>query len=181
MHRPVRILALASLWLALACEAPAAPRGPGPAPRRADKAALFGDPSLVPTREGEQARREIALAQEIERALAVLPSVVEARVDVELPPRATRGRPRVLAVVRGAVDADESSLPARVLTVAHAVVGPEAAVEVMVERSPAPDRRPEEPLPWALGLGVLGLGFFAGVLLERTRKLRGALIVRARR
>lgn len=166
---PLRALAFASLWLVLGCEAPSAPRRPGSTEAPADKAALFGDPSLVPTRQGEHARREVALAQEIERAIEVLPSVDEARVDVELPPAAAQ--PRVLAVVRGTPHADQSSSTSRIVTIAHTVIGSQAAVEVVMETSRAAPRV-DEPSRWPLVLAVLGLGFFSGMLLERARRLR---------
>ncbi len=58
--------------LLLACEAPVAPPASPPAP---DKRALYGDPALVPTRAGERAREELALAGSVAAA-------VRARADV---------------------------------------------------------------------------------------------------
>lgn len=188
MHGSAR-LALASLLLALGCAAPASPRREAAGRGPADKAALYGDASLVPTREGEHARREVAVAQEIEQAIAVLPQVARTRVNVELPARATAGvgldprhgppepDPRVLVVVAGDPGTDATALPARIRTIALAVVGPTAAVEVLVEPTPAP-APPALPTRWPLLLGVLGLGFFVGVLLERLRLLRRAAVVR---
>ena len=67
----------------LGCPSPQ-PR-PRPEPERAaDKAALFGDPALVPTRDGERARREIASAEELRKALELLHAVERARVSIEL-------------------------------------------------------------------------------------------------
>ena len=79
----MRALLPLSITLVLACGEAETERQP---PRRPvpDKDALFGDPGLVPTREGERARREIALAGEIHNAIVVLPEVARARVDVEL-------------------------------------------------------------------------------------------------
>jgi hypothetical protein len=173
-------LVLAPLVLALGCEAPTRPDPAGPARSPADKAALFGDPSLVPTREGERARREVALAHEIEQALAVLPSVGKARVDVELPDPAAAEGPRVLAVVQRTAAADDATLSPRVRAIAHAVVGRDAAVELVVEASPAP-ASPPTPTRWPLVLGVLGLGFFGGIMTERLRGLRGARTARLER
>jgi hypothetical protein len=182
MYRPARLVALALLLVAPGgCDAPASPPRVSPPRDAADKAALFGDPSLVPTREGERARREVALAQEIEQALTVLPSVARARVNVELPERATAEEPRVLAVVQGAPAVEESALSPRVRAIAHAVVSPAAAVEVVVEPSPVPPPPPAEPLRWPLVLAVLGLGFFGGMLVERIRRLRLAIAARPRR
>lgn len=171
MHRPARRLALAALLLALGCAAPAPAHRPAPDRGPADKAALFGDPSLVPTREGERVRREVALAQELEQAIAVLPSVTRARVTVERPERAAEAR--VLAVVTSATLADAERLPSRIRAMAHAVVGPAAAVEVVVEAARTPTPAPAgAPLRWGLLFCVLGLGFFGGVLIERIRLVR---------
>jgi hypothetical protein len=171
MPRLPRILALVPLSWALGCGEPASPRRPVPARGATDKAALFGDPSLVPTREGERARREVALAQEIEQALGVLPSVTRARVDVELPERPADADARVLAVVAGEPGADAAALTERTRAVARTVMGPAAAIEVVSEPIPAP-APPAVPMRWPLLLGVLGLGFFGGTLLERIRVLR---------
>lgn len=162
-----------ALLLAVGCEARprARPRAPAAA---ADKAALFGDPSLVPTREGERARREVALAQEIERALAVLPAVLGARANVELPSPGIAGPPRVLAVVLAAPDADAPAVTAQARAIAHAVVGPAAVLEVVVEPSPAVAASPTPRTPWPLLLGMLGLGLCIGTLVERARRLRRA-------
>jgi hypothetical protein len=169
VHRLAGLLRLAPLGLALGCSASPSPPRPAPG-RAADKAALFGDASLVPTRHGERARQEVAWAQEIERAIAVLPSATRARVDVELPERSVDGSPRVLVVVASDAGAEADVLPSRVRAIAHAVVGPTAAVEVVTE--PLPTTAPSTPpLRWPLLAGLLGLGFFAGMLLERIRRL----------
>lgn len=179
--RCAMLLALVTPALVLGCGAPEPARSRVPDRGAADKAALFGDASLVPTRQGERARREVALAQEIEQALGVLPSVTRARVDVELPERPADASPRVLAVVSGGAGADATALAARARTIAHAVMGPSAAVEVVAEPSPAPAAAPPAvPLRWPLLLGVLGLGFFGGMLLERIRGLRRAAPLRRR-
>jgi hypothetical protein len=51
------------------CEPPARPRQDQ---RRTDKRSLFGDASLVPTREGERVRRELALAGELTTSLELM-------------------------------------------------------------------------------------------------------------
>lgn len=188
MHGSAR-LALASLLLGLGCTAPASPRQEAAGRGPADKAALYGDASLVPTREGEHARREVAVAAEVEQAIAVLPQVTRTRVNVELPARATAGPsldprhgppppdPRVLVVVAADRGTDGAVLEARIRTIALAVVGPTAAMDVTVDvaEEPAPSpATPALPTRWPLLLGVLGLGFFGGVLLERLRRLRRA-------
>lgn len=183
MRCAMRLLALATLPLVPGCGASEPARSRVPDRAAADKAALFADASLVPTRQGERARREVALAQEIEQALGVLPSVARARVDVELPERPTDASPRVLAVISGDVGADAAALTTRARTIAHAVMGPAAAVEVVAEPIPAANPEPDPPavpLRWPLLLAVLGLGFFGGMLLERIRGLRRAAPARRR-
>lgn len=177
----MRLLALATLPIVIGCGSPEPARPRVPARGASDKAALFGDASLVPTRQGERAREEVALAQEIEQALDVLPSVARARVDVELPERPADASPRVLAVVTGDVGADAAAVAAQARTIAQAVMGPSATIEVVAEPIPAAPAAPAvPPLRWPLLLGVLGLGFFGGMLLERIRGLRRATPARRR-
>jgi type III secretory pathway lipoprotein EscJ len=71
------VFAIAMLAM-LAC-VPADPPRPASKP---DKRELFGDAGLVPTREGERIRRELALADELERLLAR--ASVPASVSVSL-------------------------------------------------------------------------------------------------
>jgi len=177
MHRARRLgLALLALSsLASGCEAPTEPRRtPTTAPT--DKAALFGDPSLVPTRDGERARRELGLAQEVAVALELLPTVVETTVSVESDDTGAASE-RVMVVMRGRADADADRLGAQARTIARQVVGPRASIEVLVEleataSSPSPSNVPS--LPWPLAIGLLGLGFCTGVVVERARRIRAA-------
>lgn len=170
MHRPFGWIALALLLGG--CDAPAAPRPAPSTGRSIDKAALYGDPSLVPTRAGERAREELGLAQAIARALELLAGVEQARVDVELPRRGVDAPARVLAVLRRRSADDPAPLRARARRIATAVVGPDTVVEVIVGSAPpAPSPAPAR-MPWPLILGVLGLGFFAGTLVERARRIR---------
>jgi len=149
------------------------PPPPRPLPTRAapDKAALFGDPSLVPTRDGERARRELGQAQEIAAALGVLPAVDDARVDVELGSASTEPT-RVLVVVRGQARAPRDALTEQARTIARQVVGAEASVEVLVELLPASPTPEPPPLRWPLALALLGLGFSGGVLIDRAARAR---------
>lgn len=183
MHRIVVRLVLVGLVGSTGCEARDPPRSPR-SKELADKAALFGDPTLVPTREGERARRELALAQEIEQAIDLLPQVSRARVDVELPLRGASGPTRVLAVVLAKPSLEPSldpdDLGSHVRAIAFAVAGPAAAVEVVLETSPGPMAPPRQA-PWPLLLGVLGLGLCGGTLLERARRLFHVRTGRARR
>lgn len=143
---------------------------PPPSPRaaaRADKRTLYGDAALVPTREGERARRELALSGQIVAALNVLPAIEEVAADVEL---GGDPSPRVVVVVRttGAHDPDRlQPLKSQVDAIARAIVG---AAEIHVQVAapeptppPAPDRTP------VLALALLGLGVSVGVAIERVR------------
>ncbi len=179
---------LAGLLLAgLAAGCQGTPR-PGPGadarPARADdKARLYGDPGLVPTREGERIRLEVALAGEIETSLTALPGVDRARVTLTLPtgkveparasvvvvgPRASSRRGEVERIARAAAPAlDEGTVD--VVTVDETANGPE------------PRGRSLPDLP--LTLALLGLGASLGVSLDRfaRRMPRGRGSRRARR
>jgi hypothetical protein len=144
-----------------------------PVPRRSeralDKAALFGDPGLVPTREGEQARREAARAGEIRAAVELLSGVDAARVDVESGGDDTR----VLVVVR----LDDAQAQQEVIEASHRIIdtvlGSEGVHTVVEVSTPPPDATPE-PTPrtvWPFALAVLGLGFSLGVTFDRARRL----------
>ncbi len=166
--------------LALHACADPGPRRPSPSARRtADKAALFGDPSLVPTRAGERAREEVAMAREIEHALQVLPAVHGARANVELEPAAGDPAAGIRAMVVIHADSQAEALDDQATTITRGIVGPAATVDVVLQASPAPPPAPSAPI-WPLVLGLLGLGFFAGVLAERARRLRGPGLLRRR-
>ncbi len=150
------------------------PRSRPAADRVADKAALFGDPALVPTREGEHARREIASAQELRAALELLHAVERARVTVDLSDRGTVES--AVVVVRARSERDREPLRAQTRDLAVAMLGDSLGDGLRVEIS-APDHAtplPENPqrgprLP--LLLAVLGLGFSLGVSFDRSRKV----------
>jgi len=144
-----------------------------PPQQTADKAALFGDPSLVPTRDGERIRSEIASAGEIELAIAALPSVVRSRVVVErAAPTAAVPGSRVLVVVHARPETETDPLRQRVVGIIAVVVEPTLEVEIIIERDTVGSPGPGVGFSWPLMLGVLGLGFFGGTLLERARRLR---------
>ena len=172
MHRLGLVLVLAA-----GCGEPT-PRTPTTPDRgRPDKAELFGDPTLVPTREGERVRREVAAAREIEKALALLPAISTSRVDVELPADAS-GSPRVLAVVRAQAGSGPDSVRASIDTIIGSVVGEQAQARIMIEEPTAAPLPTGPDFDWPLVLGVLGLGFFAGMFVERARRLRPAAVPR---
>ncbi len=145
-----------------------------PSPRPTDKRTVFGDASLVPTREGEQARRELALAGELELALVRL-GFAEPHVDVEL-----REPVAVVVIARqppGAHAAPEQT----VLELATALL-PELTPErlhlwlqpaVVEAPAPAPAPAPRAGTPlWAIVLASIGLGASLGVFGERLRLYR---------
>ncbi|MEM9460458.1 MAG: hypothetical protein AAGF11_40190 [Myxococcota bacterium] len=172
MHRLGLLRWIALGLLVSGCSASRTDR-PSPAvAATTDKAALFGDPSLVPTRRGERAREELGQADAITRALTVLPPVQQAHVDVELPDRAKRGPPRVLAVIRVDHGSDRAALQDRAERIASTVAGPDATIEALVVPGETAPVDPAAPTPWPLLLGVLGLGYFAGMLVERARRVR---------
>ena len=153
--RPVAILLVVT----------AAGCGPAPTPRppRAleDKAALFADASLVPTREGERIRREVALAGELRALLESTGADASSRVSVRLRDGET---PRVVAVLagNGTVPADDD--------LEALVDGIVPGAELAVVRTPTkPRSRDRRGLSLALTLAVLGLGISLGVSLERAR------------
>ncbi|MEM7153175.1 MAG: hypothetical protein AAF799_10040 [Myxococcota bacterium] len=159
------------LVLAAGC-GEATPRSPStPVRGRPDKAELFGDPTLVPTREGERVRRELGMAREIEHALAVLPAISASRVNVELPQRPSDGA-RVLAVVNATAPDGPDSVRERIATIIATIVGAKAQAEIVIEEPEAHAPAPPLSFDWPLVLGVLGLGFFAGMFVERARRLR---------
>jgi hypothetical protein len=146
----------------LGCAPPTPPHRPASKP---DKRELFGDASLVPTREGERIRRELAQADELERLLA--------RADVPASVTVSLVEPASAVVVA------RTGELAMIQTIAHAAL-PEleaSRIHVTVHRPPihvtAPsvdaaleaesDERRELP---ALVL-TLGLGLALGIALER--------------
>jgi hypothetical protein len=162
--------------LASGCGANERPSGPGPE-RDAippDKDSLFGNPGLVPTREGEHARRELAIAGEIDRAVTTLSGVDRARSNVELP-RGGQEPPRVLVAARLDPAGDRSTLRQQIRSVIRGVVGevPEGNMTVVLAAPAAPPQSPAPALPLLLALGLVGLGSSAGVAADRLlRRIR---------
>jgi hypothetical protein len=162
----MRCVVLAMIVLASGCADEPITRTSGD--RTLDKAAVFGDPGLVPTREGEQARREAARAGEIRAAVELLGGVDSARVDVE------QGEEmRALVVIRLA-DADaREDVVASTQRIVDAVLGTDG-VRTVIEVSVPPVEDLEEPTPrstWPIAIAVLGLGFSLGVTFDRVRRV----------
>lgn len=163
--------ALAAGLLALtgACASEDAPARTAP-PRATDKHALYGDAVLVPTREGERVRKEIALAGQIEAAVRVATGTPHVVADVEL----EGTPPRVAVAVRlsaPAVDPDAARHSVRSL--AGAIVKDADVFVLLVAAGSATptDPSPARPSAWLL-LAILGLGTSLGIAIERLR-LRG--------
>ena len=138
-----------------------------PPARPTDKASLYGDPGLMPTREGEQARAELAVAGEIAEALRASSPLDDVRVDVELD-----GVPRVLVAGRTPAGTPEDELRTRILQVVDAVMGPGTGERTTIAIEPVAVPPSSEPTRswWAVLVAVLGLGISTGILFERSRK-----------
>ena len=166
-----------ALVLVLACEGPATTSvRAAPVPNsRPDKARLYGDPALVPTRAGERAREELALAGSVVAAVRARAGAGELAVEVRLPTAEDPGA----AVVTGALALDAAS----VARISEGVLGAWSAGRVQVELAP-PRAEASEPASvsaaptglgwqtWLLALALLGLGVSAGVSIERLRRRR---------
>lgn len=161
--KPISPKPLAVAVVLIACAGCPAPQRPTVARRAVDKQALYGDASLVPTREGERVRRELALAGELQTAIEQL-DLADVHVDVEL-----GEPPGVIVIARATPDADAQSLEATITAFARVIVPAASAVHVELRRS-EPDERPALPgddRPWAIALACLGLGLSLGVTAER--------------
>jgi len=171
----VRAIVLIGLVLC-ACEAkPPATPGPGPTAARSSKQALFASASLVPTREGERARRELAIAGQLELALEHL-EIERAHVDVEL-----RDPAAVIVVARLPSGRSEAEVKAEIAELSQVLIpGLEPSdlhvwLRAAVAEDPAPapsERRRSGPRLWAIVLLSIGLGLSLGIIVERVR-MRG--------
>lgn len=152
----VRAAGIGLLLLACAAPAPRAPSRPAP-----DKRALYGDPALVPTRAGERAREELALAGSVAAAVRARAGAGALAVEVRLPAGEDPGAVVVAGEV--ALAAEDAA------RIAEGVVGPWSAGRVQVELGPGGARVDEPPARpgWALALALIGLGAAAGVALDR--------------
>src|SRR5690606_16371911 len=154
--------------LLLGCSTPA----PRPPPQRArpDKAALYGDSALVPTRRGEHARAELALSGELEALLRVVPGIVSVRAEVGLDP--AMDLERALVLVRHArPPSDEDPLRTEVEAIVESVL-PRGPRTVRLYAAAADPHDPHERPPWAVAMVFLGLGLSLGIAVERVRRAR---------
>jgi hypothetical protein len=136
------------------------------APRRlVDKQSLYGDAGLVPTREGERARRELALAGELQKAVEQL-GLAEVHVDVEL-----NDPPGVIVIAQAAGEIEAETLEATITELARVIVPNATTVLVELQHaeidgdSPAPS--PDLGRAWAIALACFGLGLSLGMTVER--------------
>ena len=132
-----------------------------------DKAALYGDPGLLPTREGERVRREIALAGEVAASLRVLPAVTDLAVNVELSDDDAAASPRVTVTGRLVAGHEQPATAVNVDAIIRSIVGESAHLEVAwvsAAADPSPVENPVLPI-----LAALGLGISLGVTGERLR------------
>ncbi len=161
----------AASLLVLACLAGCGePPSPRSRPQRgpSDKAALYGDAALLPTRAGERARAEVAVAEEVRVAIETLHPVDRARVAVTFDAADQPASGSV--VIRGRADADREALERAATGIARGIMGPLATLEVEVSLPTA--AAPEAPAPRRplLLFAVLGLGFSAGLVFDRARR-----------
>jgi hypothetical protein len=172
-----RVRRLVVAMLAFTCVGcPAAPERPELPRRAVDKQSLYGDAGLVPTREGERIRRELALAGELHHALEQL-GLTGVHVDVEL-----RDPAGVIVVGRADPSADVGQLEVTIDEFARVLVPDVTTVQVRLLQTEIP-AEPPAPAPtdarhWLLALACLGLGLSLGVTFERVLARR--LIARAR-
>jgi hypothetical protein len=139
-----------------------------PSPRIApDKAELFGDPTLVPTRDGEAARRELAAAGELAAVLRASGWIDEVHVDVE-----HGAITRVVVGGRRSAAAPTELAPA-VQAVAQGVLGDELEL-VLAIAEPVASEPPLRGRELPLLLAALGLGASVALVLDRTLRRRRA-------
>ena len=166
------MLRRSALALALAC-APACTEPASSGPARVvvshDKRALFGDPKLVPTREGERLRREIALAGEIEQALRLAPELEDQRVVVQT----DAGTTRIAVFLRISSSVSEAEVLERTDAVVTAIAGASTDRSITLAVSPHEEPAPSRRLDLALAVALLGLGASMGMTADRMiRRLR---------
>lgn len=162
-------MTLSAIAAACACEPARAPEARGVRGKRE----LFGDPALVPTRAGERAREELALADAVAAALRALGAEGLA-VEVRLPAGDDPGA--VVVAGLGPPGWDE----ARAAGLVQQLCGSWSAGVVRVAwRGAAASRPPRGAVDLALACALLGLGAAAGVTIDRVRRRRARSPLRA--
>lgn len=144
-------------------------------PSKASKEALFGDPSLMPTRAGERARVEIALARTIEEHLAEDPRLRAVRAHVTS--ASGQGEPTQVVISFQGPQEGAQAQEERARELAVGILGDPAA-QVTIDRLEAPRGAQEpspaqvRPLSIVLALVLLALGASAGISVDRLRRRR---------
>lgn len=142
------------------CDRPSPPRARVP-----DKAALYGDPGLLPTREGEAARRELAMSAELAQVVAATGWIESPHVDVEIAEATTTV---IVGGVRNAAAPED--LEQQVLAVAYGIAGDGATVTMVLGDADAP--KPARAMDASLLLAVLGLGASLSLMIDRAWRRR---------
>lgn len=161
---------LAVVLLAAACKQPASPRRT-PTRRASDKAALYGDAALLPTRSGERARAEVALAEEVRVAVETLHDVDRARVTVNSETDSALASAALVVRTRSA--SANTEVRAAATRIARATLGrdTELTVEVSAPHADVPLEDTPPPRRPLVLIAVLGLGISLGLTFDRARKL----------
>lgn len=160
------VLGISMLALSLSAEGEHVPlplSEPAPAPAPMDKARVYGSALLVPTPEGERARRELAAAGEYAALLEALPHVATAHATVSLRPRCQVQ----LVVTTGPDDPplDHSTAEAMMPGVIPCA---DPTLRVWSSKAAAPADTPRG-LPIPLVFSLVSLGVCVGIAAERLR------------
>ncbi len=142
------------------------------AARAPDKAALYGDPALIPTQVGERMREEAVLETAIVHALNAHPDVHASTAYVGLPKARLRCEAHVPerghAVVTTRVQTNSTLTPDALATTVRAIVPAQTDVTVQLWREPK--HEPAAPRPkrsLVFWLAVTALAASAGITLDR--------------
>lgn len=156
-----RAALVATVLLGLAsCDRPAPPRARVP-----DKAALYGDAGLIPTREGEAARRELAMSAELAKVIGASGWTSDVHVDVEI------GDATTSVIVGGLRNRSApEDVEQRIAAAARAIAGDSASVTLVLGEAVTSD--PPRAIDVPLLLAVLGLGASASLMIDRAWRRR---------
>ena len=158
----VSVLLLVSMLAAPAVSTGDA-RGQARTPRpTADKADIFGSVTLVPTRAGERARAELAMAGEAARLVSRLPGVRDVALTARL-----EGETTISGVVVLEPDPPPDLTGVIASVAADVAKIPVSSVRITARAGAVAPRATGLPAP--LGLAILGLGACLGILVERWR------------
>jgi hypothetical protein len=156
---------------------------PSPAPRKTNpsasspKSEIFSSFLAVPTREGELARRELAMAGEIERLWSGDPRIESIRTSVRLSPHQTNpdsatgtAEVAIVAAVASAHDdpTSNSELEQALRATAQSVTGSDRTQIVLAHTSPNDTQGPQNDRQGVLsGALLFAAGACVGIGVER--------------